>query len=108
MTNNNLEVASPRYLVMQSNSIDPEIKASLEAILDYDNGCINLKLVGHKGPNGEEYAASGAFLLTRASSVDNYSTWLSVSQFRLTGELPSQFLFRDHTIESGATYRYSL
>lgn len=108
VTNNNLEVSSPRYLVMSSNSIDPEIKASLEAILDYDNGCINLKLVGHKGPNGEEYAASGAFLLTRASSVDNFSTWLSVSQFRLTGELPSQFLFRDHTIESGATYRYSL
>lgn len=108
ITNNNLEIASPRYLVMQSNSIDPEIKASLEAILDYDNGCINLKLVGHKGPNGEEYAASGAFLLTRASSVDNFSTWLSVSQFKLMGELPSQFLFRDHTIESGVTYRYSL
>lgn len=108
ITNNNLEIASPRYLVMQSNSINPEIKASLEAILDYDNGCINLKLVGHKGPNGEEYAASGAFLLTRASSVDNFSTWLSVSQFKLMGELPSQFLFRDHTIESGATYRYSL
>lgn len=108
ITNNNLELASPHYLVMQSNSIDPEIKATLSAALDYDNGCIDLRLIGQKGPNGEEYASSGAFLLTRSSSIDNFSTWLSISQFRLLGELPSQFLFRDYTIESGATYRYSL
>lgn len=108
ITNNNLEVSSPRYLVMQANSIDPELKASLVAKLDYDNACINLALVGKKGPNGEEYAATGAFLLSRASSADNFSTWLAVSQFRLTGDLPSNFLFKDYTIEQGATYRYCL
>ena len=93
---------------MQANSIDPELKASLVAKLDYDNACINLALVGKKGPNGEEYAATGAFLLSRASSADNFSTWLAVSQFRLTGDLPSNFLFKDYTIEQGATYRYCL
>ena len=108
ITNNNLEISSPRYLVMQANSIDPELKASLVATLDYDNACINLSLIGYTGPNGEEYASTGAFLLSRASSVDNFSTWLSVSQFRLTGDLPSHFLFKDYTIEQGATYRYSL
>lgn len=108
ITNNNLQLKTPNYLIIDSNTIAPEIKASLSATLDYENGCINLGLIGDKGPNNEEYAASGSFLLSRSSSVDNFSTWLSISQFRLLGQLPSQFLFRDHTIEAGVTYRYSL
>lgn len=109
ITNNNLQVNSPRYLVMNAKTIDPELRAKLKATLDYDNACINLELIGDKDPNtGREYAASGLFILARASSLDNYSSWLKISQFRLTGELPSAFLFRDYTIEQGATYVYSL
>lgn len=107
-TNNNLEVKSPKYLVMDSESVDPELRAKLVAELDYNNACINLNLIGERTPEGKEYAATGAFLLSRASSLDNFSTWLPVSNFRMTGELPSAFLFRDYTIEQGATYLYSL
>lgn len=109
ITNNNLQVNSPAYLVMNSKSIDPELRAKLRATLDYNNACIDLELIGEKDPNtGKEYAASGSFLLTRASSLDNYSSWMTISNFKLTGELPSAFLFRDYTIEQGATYIYSL
>ena len=107
-TNNNLEVKSPKYLVMDSESVDPELRAKIVAELDYNNACINLNLIGERTPEGREYAATGAFLLSRASSLDNFSTWLPVSNFRMTGELPSAFLFRDYTIEQGATYIYSL
>ena len=107
-TNNGLIVKSPRYLIMNSLSIDPEIKAKLVAELDYNNACINLNLIGEISPSGKEYAITGTFLLTRASSLDNYSTWLPISRFKMTGELPSAFLFRDYTIEQGATYLYSL
>jgi hypothetical protein len=98
-TNNNLEVKSPKYLVMDSESVDPELRAKIVAELDYNNACINLNLIGERTPEGREYAATGAFLLSRASSLDNFSTWLPVSNFRMTGELPSAFLFRDYTIE---------
>lgn len=107
-TNNGLIVKSPRYLIMNSLSIDPEIKAKLIAELDYSNACVNLNLIGEISPSGKEYAITGTFLLTRASSLDNYSTWLPISRFKMTGELPSAFLFRDYTIEQGATYLYSL
>ena len=107
-TNNNLIVKSPKYLIMNSLSMDPEIKAKLVAELDYNNACINLNLIGEKSPYGKEYAITGTFLLTRASSLDNYSTWLPISRFKMTGELPSAFLFKDYTIEQGSTYLYSL
>lgn len=107
-TNNNLIVKSPKYLVMDSESVDPELKADIVATLDYNNACIDIKLIGQRSPEGKEYAATGAFLMSRASSFDNFATWLPISNFRLTGELPSAFLFRDYTIEQGATYVYSL
>lgn len=101
-TNNNLIVASPKYLVMDTKSIDPEIQGSLIATLNYDNSCIDLKLIG------KEHAITGAFILTRASSLDNYSSWLEISNFKLIGELPSKFIFKDFTIEHGVKYIYSL
>lgn len=108
ITNNNLEVNSPKYLVMDAESINPEIKAVLTAKLDYNNACIDLNLIGDSAEDGSEYAATGAFLLSRASSLDNFSSWLPISNFRMTGELPSAFLFRDYTIAQGVTYIYSL
>lgn len=101
-TNNGLEVSSPMYLVMEAESINPEIDADLKAELNYNNACIDLYL------KGRESAITGKFLLTRASSLDNYSSWLEISDFQLIGELPSKFLFRDFTIEQGVTYIYSL
>lgn len=107
-TNNNLIVKSPKYLVMDSETVDPELNAKIVATLDYNNACIDIQLIGERSPEGKEYAATGAFLMSRASSFDNFATWLPISNFRLTGELPSAFLFRDYTIEQGATYIYSL
>ena len=108
ITNNNLTVDSFKYLVMESDSIDAEIKATLEAKLNYDNACIDLGLIGKKNALGGEDAITGVFILQRASSLDNYATWTTISNFRLTGQLPSTFLFRDYTIEQGATYLYSI
>lgn len=108
ITNNNLTVNSFKYLVMESDSIDAEIKATLEAKLNYDNACIDLSLIGKKNALGGEDAVTGVFVLQRASSLDNYATWTTISNFRLTGQLPSTFLFRDYTIEQGATYLYSV
>ena len=105
---NNLIISSPKYLIMDAESINPEIKAKIVADLDYNNACVNLNLIGETMENGAEYAASGLFLLSRASSLDNYASWLTITKFKMTGELPSTFLFRDYSIAQGATYIYSL
>lgn len=108
ITNNNLQFKSPLYLLSEVESIAPEAKINLEAKLNYENGCINLSLLGKQLENQTEYVITGSFLLSRASSKDNYTTWLPISRFKLNGERPSSFLLKDFTIEQGITYIYSL
>ena len=107
-TINGLVISSPRYRIMQKLTIDPEIQATLEAEANFDNGYISINLVGAKDENGLEKTATGAFLLTRASSSDGYSTWDEISRFKLAAQVPSLQLWKDFTIEQGKEYKYSL
>lgn len=107
ITNNGLEVNSPRYPLMQAESIDPEIGATLYAELDYDNACITVRMKGVV-ENNKEKAFSGSFIVSRASSDTNFNVWTTVHDFKLKGQLPSSFIFRDFTIEQGVVYRYAL
>lgn len=107
-TINGLTISTPRYRIMQKLTIDPEIDASLVAEANHDNGYIIISLIGGKDENGLEKPATGAFLLTRASSDDNYSSWDEISRFKLAAQIPSLQLWQDFTIEQGKTYKYSL
>jgi hypothetical protein len=89
-------------------TIDPEVKASLKASANYDNGYINVSLIGDKDENGMEEPATGAFLLTRACEDSNYTIWDEISRFKLATQIPSRQLWRDYTIEQGKNYIYSL
>ena len=108
-TINKMKVNSPRYRIMKRQSIDPEIQAELIAVLDKENGYINLTLQGKKKEDTQlETAATGAFLITRASSKDNYGSWDNILKFVLHGQQPSRWLWKDFTVEHGYTYKYSL
>ena len=50
----------------------------------------------------------GAFLLSRASDEDNYSTWMNIERFRLEEQPPSSYQVKDFTIEHGRKYIYAL
>lgn len=106
-TLNKLTISTPRYRIMQKPSIDPEIKATLNVALNYDNGYIAINLIGEKINNMEE-PTSGAFLLTRACDDTRYGVWDEITRFKLAGEIPSRQLWKDFTVEQGKTYRYSL
>ena len=108
MTNNGLEMASNKYLLSQSNLVTPEVTVTINADLDENNGCVKISLVGDIDPEtGQEYVTTGMFVISRASSTDNYSTWLDILNFSLTGDFPSNFKFNDFTVEHGEKYRYS-
>lgn len=107
-TINGLTISTPRYRIMQKLSIDPEIKATLEAKSNYDNGYITINLIGKKNDNGLEEPATGAFLLTRACEDNNYQEWDEISRFKLAAQVPSRTLWQDYTTEQGKNYRYSL
>ena len=108
ITNNSLMLSSPRYMICQSDSIDPQLKIEMFAKSDYNNGCVTVTLNGEKDPiTKQEKVATGTFLIQRSGSSDNYTSWVDILNFKLTGEFPSNFVFHDFTVEQGETYRYS-
>lgn len=108
-TTNGLIESSPRYKVMQSLSINPEIQATLIPIMNKDNGYVDLRLQGEPDPeSGIEKAVTGMFKIVRASSIDNFSSWDEVLKFSLYGQQPSRALWKDFTVQQGITYKYAL
>lgn len=107
-TINGLTLSSPRYRIMSKLSIDPDIKTDLIVKLNYENGYIDINLVGHLDEDGLEIPVTGAFLLTRTSDDSQFSVWDEISRFKLASQTPSRWLWRDFTVEQGKTYRYAL
>ena len=107
-TVNGMTISTPRYKIVQRATINPEIQAALEAILNYDNGFIDIQLIGEKDDQGLETPVSGAFLLSRASEDSNYMNWDEISRFQMTAQTPSRDLWQDFTVEQGKNYKYSL
>lgn len=108
-TLNNLTVSSPGYRIMQKKTIDPELKVDLVAEMNYDNGFVDLTLVGYINKDtGLEEPVNGSFIILRASDDENYTNWSEVFRFNLNSELPSKKLWKDHTVVQGRMYQYAL
>lgn len=108
LTTNGIVLSTPRYRIMEKTTIDPEIKAQLVATNNFDNGYIDVALIGEKSSDALEDLVNGSFLLSRSSEDTNYIQWEEISRFQLVAQAPSQWLLRDLTIEQGKNYRYSI
>jgi hypothetical protein len=111
-TTNGLEVSSARYLVMDQDSVDIDMKLVLMTEMDYDNGCTVLSFYPESEKEEEHIIISGSFVLIRASSADNFGTWDEVYRFTysnvsLTVGNPVK-LWEDCTVQQGVEYLYAL
>lgn len=115
-TNNEAIYSSPFYPIVSTAQISSSITAHLSAALDYNNGSIDVYLEPDQAAilsamiMGSENKTSyvGRFVISRSSSLDNYTIWLPLYTFELTGNLPSDVIFRDFTGVHGETYQYCL
>ena len=71
-TKNNATFSSVFYRIVEKTTIDMDIKASLSANLNYDNGYVDIRLMGEKDVDGFEYPITGRFVLKRSSNKSNY------------------------------------
>ena len=106
-TSNNMVVKSPRYRIMERTSIDPELKATLKATLNFEDGYIDLWLKGELDENGIEQIATGSFIISRHAS-NQPGVWNVIKTFTLQGQSATKWLWRDFTIEQGVTYVYAV
>ena len=107
-TNNNLVVKSPRYRIMQRTTIDPDLKADLVASVNFDNGYVDVGLVGHKNEENVEDIVTGSFILSRACEDTNYLKWEEISRFKLVAQFATRDLWQDFTAQQGKKYKYSI
>ena len=107
-TINGLKVSTPKYRLMQKTSINPEIEAVMKATPNEENGYVDIDLVGTKNQYDLETPITGAFLITRASEDDDFTTWNEISRFKLQAQNPSRWLWRDYTVEHCKRYKYAI
>ena len=99
---NGIKSSSPRYRIIQRRSVAPDIAATLNATLDYDNGYVKITMQDTIDP-----VVSGTFLIARAASNNNYK-WEEMRRFDLQSMVPEKWYMCDYTAEQGITYKYSL
>ena len=58
-TINDAEFSSGRYKIVNKTTVNPKIEATLAATLNYDNGYIDVRLVGELDADGVEHTATG-------------------------------------------------
>ena len=108
-TLNNLTISSPLYKIMQTESVDIEYPLELHCNNNFENGYIELFLRGIMNvETGMEQIYTGTFLITRGSDKDNYFEWDEIIRFNMDSGYPSDYIFRDFTVEQGITYKYRI
>lgn len=112
ITMNGLEVSSARYTLMDQDSVDANLPVALVGELNYDDGCVGLYFYPLSNKTGEDVLINGSFVLSRASSLDNFTSWDEVYRFSYTNVNflgnTSLLLWEDFTVQQGVQYRYSL
>lgn len=103
-TVNNLIIKSPKYRITQKKSISPELNASVNVSLNYDNGYISINLKA----NNEEELSTGFFIVSRACENSNYQAWEEIHRFSLIAQGATRHLCKDFTIEQGKNYIYAV
>lgn len=111
-TMNGLTVSSARYPLMDQDSVDANLPVALIADLNYDDGCVGLYFYPIGKRPGEDITISGSFVLSRASSLNDFTTWDEVYRFSYSNvnftSNESLLLWEDFTVQQGVEYKYSL
>lgn len=98
-----MELDSGKYQIVQSEPITPSVQFSTKAYLNYDNGYIDIELQS----NNSSKNLNGKFILSRASSKDNFISWNEIMRFTITG-MTKKEIWKDFTIEYGIRYQYAI
>lgn len=99
-----MELDTGLYQIVQSEPIPmaPEKTIIIDPILNYDNGYIDISIRHYNSS-----PMTGKYVLSRASSKDNFKSWNEIMRFSINGET-SKEIWKDFTIEHGVSYKYAI
>jgi hypothetical protein len=94
-TINKMTVASSKYKIGATLSINSDFDININAKMIEEDGYIILNLIEK---NSNESFINGSFVITRASSLDNFVEWTEINRFALMSKKASSYSFKDFTI----------
>lgn len=106
ITANKMQCFSPKYNIVQKESVGTSLNLEFTATSDYDNGFVLLKLKS-LGSAGENATLTGAFEISR-QNLKNPRHWEVIDSFILQNEVATKVFWRDFTVSHGETYRYAI
>lgn len=105
-TINGYETGETRSLVIEAETIEPNIYADLSVVNNFENGYNLVRLIG----NNKRIQLSGSFVICRSSSENNFESWDEVCRFKLldwnAGEVKE--ICKDYCLKQGYYYIYSI
>lgn len=104
-TTNGLQ-KSVRYGIIDSETVLPNVHATLEAESNLIDGYIKVYLQGDGSPT----LVSGSFVLLRSSSEDKYDSWYELTRFQLSqwDAATIREICKDYTVQQGFEYKYAI
>lgn len=99
---NGVSSHSPKYKIIDTDTVAPDLKADLAARNFFDNGYILLTFDDILDENNLPTSASGNYELYRS----NGTSYELIHRFQLNGNIPSDWSYKDMTVEHGQTYQY--
>ena len=99
-----MELDTGLYQIVQGEPIPPlrEHTIVVDASLNYDNGYIDINM-----KHFNNSLMIGKYVLSRASSKDNFKSWNEIMRFTLNRETKKE-IWKDFTIEQGVQYKYAV
>ena len=99
-----MELDTGLYQIVQGEPIPPLRKHTIvvDASLNYDNGYIDINM-----KHFNNSLMTGKYVLSRASSKDNFKSWNEIMRFTLNRETKKE-IWKDFTIEQGVQYKYAV
>lgn len=119
-TMNGLVISSNKFQVIKAKSVPLENPITLIATTNFENGYIDLNLQGTVTADSQgshhELVYSGTYIITRTivygednkESDENFEEWEEITRFIIEAGYPSEYSFRDYTVQQGIRYRYAL
>lgn len=106
-TMNGLEPTPCRYLIIDAETIPPNVHADLHSKVYSDDGYVDIYLTGDQ----TNTYINGFFKLLRSSSEDNFESWYEMCNFQLSlwdAHEIYKHLCYDFTVKQGVSYKYAI
>lgn len=105
-TINGYQCGEVRYQILEVETVEPNLYGQLSVKNNFENGYNTISLIGDNSSN----FLSGAFILLRSSTEDDYASWIEICRYKLSrwDTNTTKIICKDYCLRQGHEYKYAV